>query len=125
MKLSTETSFSSWEDARARLAKHPGIARALAESRTSRDVARIVIRVRKALALSQTELARQAGVTQSYIAKLESGAANPSLRSFDKLLGLWGYTLTFDAVEKGCDDEGAEATRVNRVVVFDAQPGAR
>ena len=83
-----------------------------------------MIRVRQALALSQTELARQAGVTQSYVAKLESGAANPSLRSFDKLLGLLGYTLTFDAVEKGCDDEAAEAT-VSRAVLFNARPGAR
>lgn len=43
-------------------------------------------RMRKKLGITQEELAQRAGVTQAYIAKLESGQADPKLSTFQKIL---------------------------------------
>ncbi len=100
MTGTSEFRFSRWEDARARLSTNADVAPALADTETSREVARVVIGVRRALALTQSEMARRAGVSQSYIARLESGSANPSLQSLNRVLRPLGYTLNFNAAEK-------------------------
>ena len=43
-------------------------------------------RMRKRLGITQEELAQRAGVTQAYIAKLESGQADPKLSTFQRIL---------------------------------------
>ncbi|MDK2913773.1 MAG: hypothetical protein PWQ79_688 [Thermococcaceae archaeon] len=43
-------------------------------------------RIRKELGITQEELARRAGVTQAYIAKLESGKVDPRLSTFNRIL---------------------------------------
>lgn len=43
-------------------------------------------RMRKRLGITQEELAQKAGVSQAYIAKLESGQADPKLSTFQKIL---------------------------------------
>lgn len=47
---------------------------------------RIIKRIRKELGITQEELARKAGVTQAYIAKLENGKVDPRLSTFNKIL---------------------------------------
>ncbi len=47
---------------------------------------REIRRMRKELGLTQEELARKAGVTQAYIAKLESGKVDPRLSTFNRIL---------------------------------------
>ncbi len=42
--------------------------------------------MRKKLGITQEELAHRAGVSQAYIAKLESGQADPKLSTFQKIL---------------------------------------
>lgn len=43
-------------------------------------------RIRKELGITQEELAKKAGVTQAYIAKLERGKVDPRLSTFNRIL---------------------------------------
>ncbi len=48
---------------------------------------------RKRAGLTQVELARRAGTTQSAIARLESGRTSPSLEDVERYLRLCGFQL--------------------------------
>jgi predicted transcriptional regulator len=54
--------------------------------------------VRVTAGLTQTELARRLGTTQSSIARLEAQSANPRVESVARVLGALGLVLRFDAV---------------------------
>jgi transcriptional regulator with XRE-family HTH domain len=58
------------------------------------DFAMLLVKARKAAGITQQELAAKAGTTQSYIAKLESGEANPTIGRIAELLALLGFRLT-------------------------------
>jgi transcriptional regulator with XRE-family HTH domain len=58
------------------------------------DFAMLLVKARKAAGITQQELAAMAGTTQSYIAKLESGEANPTVGRIAELLALLGFRLT-------------------------------
>ncbi|NJE25518.1 CBS domain-containing protein [Thermococcus sp. MV5] len=47
---------------------------------------REIKKLRKELGITQEELAERAGVTQAYIAKLESGKVDPRLSTFNRIL---------------------------------------
>ncbi|ASJ09067.1 inosine-5-monophosphate dehydrogenase [Thermococcus siculi] len=47
---------------------------------------RDIRRIRKELGITQEELAEKAGVTQAYIAKLETGKVDPRLSTFNRIL---------------------------------------
>ncbi|WP_297463336.1 CBS domain-containing protein [Thermococcus sp.] len=47
---------------------------------------REIRRIRKELGITQEELAKRAGVTQAYIAKLETGKVDPRLSTFNRIL---------------------------------------
>lgn len=49
---------------------------------------------RRQLNLTQQQLAARLGVSQSYIAKLEGGEANPTLNRIGSLLAVLGLSLT-------------------------------
>jgi predicted transcriptional regulator len=49
------------------------------------SIARKIIEQRRALGLSQQELARHAGVRQETISRLESGKHSPTIRTVDKI----------------------------------------
>jgi transcriptional regulator with XRE-family HTH domain len=53
---------------------------------------------RKKLGITQQELAKKAGVSQAYIARLESGEANPTLERIGSLLAVLGLSLTFGVI---------------------------
>ena len=53
-------------------------------------------KARKTLGVTQQELADKAGVSQSYIAKLEGGEANPTLERMGSLLAILGLSLITD-----------------------------
>lgn len=48
---------------------------------------------RKAAGMTQTELSEQLGMSQPYIAKLESGEANPTLGKIGSILAVLGFRL--------------------------------
>jgi transcriptional regulator with XRE-family HTH domain len=57
------------------------------------DFAMLLVKARKAVGVTQQELAAMAGTTQSYVAKLESGEANPTIGKISELLALLGFRL--------------------------------
>ena len=56
----------------------------------------LVREARKRAALTQAELARRAGTTQSAIARLESGRTSPALEQVERLLRLCGFQLVVE-----------------------------
>jgi transcriptional regulator with XRE-family HTH domain len=67
----------------------------------------LVRRARRIADLSQRELARAAGVSQSAVSKIEAGALTPSVALFQRILGAAGlWLVVVDA--KGCVVEPME-----------------
>ena len=58
------------------------------------ELAETVFRAREAAGLTQTELARRMGTTQSAIAAIESGARTPTVELLDRLARACGGRLT-------------------------------
>jgi transcriptional regulator with XRE-family HTH domain len=56
-------------------------------------IAQLVTRARRAEGLTQEELARRMGTTQSAIARLEAGQSNPTVATVEKALRACGHTL--------------------------------
>lgn len=55
---------------------------------------RLLIEARERAGLSQRALARRARTAQSVIARIESGAANPSWQTLERLLHAAGFALS-------------------------------
>jgi transcriptional regulator with XRE-family HTH domain len=56
----------------------------------------LLLQARKAAGLTQRELARRAGTSQSVIARIERGQASPSLDTLRRLLAAAGFELRID-----------------------------
>jgi uncharacterized protein len=65
------------------------------------DSAALLRQARQAAGLSQAELARRAGTSQPAIARYESGAASPSVRTLERLLYALGRRLRLSAEPVG------------------------
>lgn len=76
-------------------------------SRPSR-AAQLVRRCRLRSKLSQEQLARLAGTTQSAISRLESGATVPSFDRVAELIELMGLALDTTLVERDWDDAAVD-----------------
>ena len=61
------------------------------------DLAMVLVRARNGAGVTQAELGQTLGVSQAYIAKLESGEANPTLATTGKLFAALGLRLLFEA----------------------------
>lgn len=62
----------------------------MAKARIRRVLARNVRRLREAKALSQGELAADAGIYQELISRIENGAANPELDTLGRIAAALG-----------------------------------
>src|SRR5690606_3530290 len=75
--------------------------------------------LRKRLRMTQKQLAKRAGIPQSYIAKIESGRTKPSLETWGKIFRSLHCSITVLLIpEKMPDDlleEQAYATALKRV----------
>jgi transcriptional regulator with XRE-family HTH domain len=60
------------------------------------DASSLLSRARKAAGLSQRELARRAGTSQSVIARIERGQASPGLETLRRLLAAAGFELRIE-----------------------------
>lgn len=83
------------------------------------DLSRAIAERRKRLRLSQTDVARRAGLTTSQISRIETGAATPKLDSLDALAGALDAALVLVPMDR--------LTEVRRVVgapLAVADPGA-
>lgn len=95
----------TFDDLLADLARDPEFVERDAEMRPSRDVMHVLVGVRLALGMNQREFARAAGVSPSYISRLESGVANPSIRALASVLRRVGARFEFAAVITADDGE--------------------
>jgi transcriptional regulator with XRE-family HTH domain len=62
------------------------------------DISSLLAEARLRAGLSQRELARRAGTSQSAIARLEAGAASPTLATLERLLTSAGFALRAELV---------------------------
>src|SRR3972149_133486 len=77
--------------------RDPQFATLWQQSAASFKAGDLILKARMGLALSQEELAGRAGVKRSYIARLEGGEANPTVRTLARILAAVGYSLEMDA----------------------------
>jgi transcriptional regulator with XRE-family HTH domain len=66
------------------------------ETELEYQVARQIVALRLKRGLSQKELARRVGTTQSTIARIENGSQNLSLRTINRLARALGATVRLD-----------------------------
>jgi transcriptional regulator with XRE-family HTH domain len=76
----------------------------------STTAAGILANARLKAGLTQRELAARAGVNQSWVARIESGRAQPTLESLERLLGAAGYELRYH-LERRDDHDRVLAAR--------------
>jgi len=72
----------------------PEFAKRFGAARAKSNFAITLAEARKQLNLTQQQLAARLGVSQSYVAKLEGGEANPTLDRIGSLLAMLGLSLT-------------------------------
>ena len=77
----------------------------------SLEVAHLLIGLREQLDLTQEQLAEKAGVKAGYIARLESGDANPTVRKLGQVLG--ALDMRLDLAAKPRQPRGGEVEHVS------------
>ena len=76
--------------------KDPESAKMFGAAQAKSSFAITLAEARRQLNLTQQQLAARLGVSQSYVAKLEGGEANPTLGTIGSLLAILGLSLTTD-----------------------------
>lgn len=61
-----------------------------------KDIGKVIRRVRQAEKVTQTDLAKRAGICQAYLCECESGKYIPSLRLVDAIFRALGYEISVD-----------------------------
>lgn len=77
-------------------ARDPAVAAELARTAVANQLAILVIAYRVDHGLTQTALARQLGIKQPQVARLEAGDHEPSLATLARLANKLGITLRID-----------------------------
>ncbi|MGH3930373.1 MAG: helix-turn-helix transcriptional regulator [Pseudonocardiaceae bacterium] len=93
MKLSDLTSA---DDVKAEALSKPAVRAEWDRTAMAREVASRVVRYRVEHGLSQAELAAKLGVSQPYVARLESGAHPPTLATLVRLAQRLGLEFHID-----------------------------
>lgn len=81
----------------------------------------VVTEARKRAKLTQRELARRAHAAQPLVARIESGRANPTVETIDRLLGAAGFQLRLELIPKETPDPVIEAYKrdVDRTLLIE------
>ena len=85
---------SSWEELRGRRLSEPGAADAYEAARLAYQLGAAVRDLREAKGWSQTQLAREAGMTQPAVARFEAGGTIPTLPVLQRLARALDANLT-------------------------------
>jgi ribosome-binding protein aMBF1 (putative translation factor) len=85
---------SDWQELRSRRMAEPGAADAYDAARLAYELGQRVRELRVQQGLSQTELARRAGMTQPAVARFEAGGTVPTLPVLERLARSLGVELT-------------------------------
>ena len=83
----------------------PEYAKGFGEEYAKTVIGLLLAKTLAARQMSQSELAKCLGVNQSYIAKLESGEANPTVGKIWQIMGMLGYRLIVNAEDWVATDE--------------------
>jgi transcriptional regulator with XRE-family HTH domain len=71
------------------------------------SAASLIRKARTDAAMTQAELAARAGMSQSAVARLERGSANPTIATLENVIGATGHRLILAAAPAGASfDEG-------------------
>jgi transcriptional regulator with XRE-family HTH domain len=82
--------MDDWDKLKAELLEEPATRAAYDERRPAYELASKLIQVRTGLGMSQRQLAAKARMTQPEIARLESGAVQPTWETISRVLGAVG-----------------------------------
>ncbi len=83
-----------WTELRSRRLAEPGAADAYVAAQLAFELGRRLRELRVEQGLSQTELARRAGMTQPAVARFEAGGTVPTLPVLERLARALGAELT-------------------------------
>jgi predicted transcriptional regulator len=79
--------MKTWKEFEKELLQDPEVKAEFEKLEPEYQMARQLIKARLAKNMTQAELAEKIGVKQAYIARLESGSANPTVESLAKVAG--------------------------------------
>lgn len=79
--------MKEWKTLEKKLLQNPKVRQEAQKLEPEYELARQLIKARLAKKLTQAELAKKSGMKQEYIARLESGTANPTVESLNKVAG--------------------------------------
>lgn len=82
--------------------------------RTAMGVGYLILKARVSAGLSQEQLARKIGTSQPTVARWESGAQIPSVRSLLKIADATGFELAVGLKEPGTADDAFEVLETLR-----------
>lgn len=85
--------MKNWNKFKQELLKNPAVKQDYKKLEPEYRLARDILRARLNRKLTQTELAKKAGVSQVIIARLESGNSNPTIETVNRVAGALGKEL--------------------------------
>lgn len=85
--------MQEWEEVKKELLQDPAVRREYEKSRPQYELTRELIKARLSKKLTQQQLANKVGVKQAYIARLESGDANPTVGNLNRVANVLGKRL--------------------------------
>jgi transcriptional regulator with XRE-family HTH domain len=88
---------SQWESDLKEELKDPQFAKAYGSSLAKSSFGIVLLKTRQEEKITQQELAEKLGTSQPYIAKLESGEANPTIGTAGSMMAVLGKRLVFDS----------------------------
>lgn len=118
----------NWRELREQWLQDPDFRREWESLAPAFEVYRALLEVRERRGWTQEELAQRLGVTQSYVAKLESGRENLTLGQLAKVGKALGCRLRIEFVEEETDaastgpaSEGTPGDFVGATLTFQAE----
>jgi DNA-binding XRE family transcriptional regulator len=85
--------MAHWKDIKREMLKNPEVKRAYDELEPEYRLASSLIQARIDQKMTQAELAKKSGVSQVMIARLESGATNPTVGTVERVARVLGKEL--------------------------------
>lgn len=82
--------FKTWEEVRKNLSITPEQEE---EIRIESEIIKATVEARKNKKVTQAEISKKSGLTQSVVARVESGIHSPTMQTMVKYLHAIGYTL--------------------------------
>lgn len=106
-----ETEALTYDQALAEWLTEPDFRARWEATALAREVACFLVRYRTERSLSQTALAKQLGMTQSQVSRLEDGEHEPRVATLRRLSDALGMTLTL-SIEPPTSEQPEAASRI-------------